>query len=344
MSPNHQTAAPNSTPTAQQTGDHPTVADVLLHQDDWVNHLREDTLAGLQASQPFTPPVWFYDEHGSKLFSEITFLPEYYPSATERALLQQHADEVAQVSGATTLVEIGAGSAEKTMTLLAAMRRQQGLEMYVPMDCSESALQEAADMVHSRFPDVPVHYVVADFNAHLQDLPVRPRRMVAFLGSTIGNLTVDQRAEFLRDVSDMLDPDDTFLLCTDLAKCPDRLVAAYDDADGVTARFNKNALRVMNQELGADFNPDEFRHVAHWDPELLRIEMRLVACTDQVVTFSKLGEHTVAFKEGQWLQTELSHKFTPAMVDDELASAGMRVVQQWQDDAGDYLITVAAAA
>jgi L-histidine N-alpha-methyltransferase len=208
---------------------------------------------------------------------------------------------------------------------------------------SESTLRSAAEVIAAERPGLEVHAVVGDFHRHLGALPRGGTRLLAFLGGTIGNLDPAQRARFLFDVDAILDHDDHFLLGTDLVKDPARLVAAYDDAAGVTAAFNRNALVVMNRELGADFDPDAYDHVADWDEAEAWIEMRLVARTKQIVRVKALDDLAVRFAPGDWVRTEISAKFTAEGVEDELWQAGLVVDEQWIDDAGDFLLTLAHA-
>lgn len=321
-----------------------TVA-VHLQEADWSSHLAEETRRGLAAPQPWIPPVWFYDEVGSVLFEEITRLPEYYPTRAERAVLAARSDAIAAASGADALVELGSGTSEKTMLLLDALARgPAGLRRFVPFDVSEAPLRRAAEEVAARWPDVEVAAVVGDFHRHLGEIPTDGRRLVAFLGGTIGNLDRGERRRFLAEVAAMLEDDESFLLGTDLVKDRDRLVAAYDDAQGVTAAFNRNALAVLNRELGADFDPDAFVHRAVWDEAEQRIEMHLVARSDQVVTVSGLDDLRVRFAAGEHLRTELSAKFTPDGIAAELARAGLAVRARFTDDAGDFLVTLAVPA
>lgn len=318
-----------------------TTWDVLLDEADWARHLADRTLAGLREQPPTTPPVWFYDARGSELFDQITRLAEYYPTRAERAILTHCADEIAGLCAATSLVELGAGSADKTRILLEALRQRGALASYVPVDCSRPALELAAERLQRETPGLRVHGVVADFTAHLPALPKSPRRMLAFLGSTIGNLTGPERQEFLAAVAGELRAGDTLLLGTDLVKPEWRLRRAYNDAAGVTAAFNLNALLVMNRHLGADFDPDAFAHQAVWDAEQSRIEMRVVATREQTVRFAGLGGHTTYLLAGEWIRTELSAKFTPPQVVAELDSVGLTTAGQWSDPRGDFLLTLA---
>ena len=309
--------------------------DVHLVDADRVAAMAHDVRTGLTATPKVLPPVWFYDERGSELFDEITRLPEYYPTRAEQAILERHADEIAATAQATTLVELGSGTSEKTRLLLDAM---VGLEQFVPLDVSEETLRHAASDISGEY-DLPVHAVVGDFHRHLRDLPRDGRRMVAFLGGTIGNFTPEQRHRFLMDLDATMDHDEWLLLGTDLVKDEGRLVAAYDDAQGVTAEFNKNVLRVINNELGGDFDPDGFEHVALWDAERSWIEMRLRSLRDQHVRVADL-DLEVDFAAGEELQTEISTKFTPDGIRQDLWEHGFVVEASWTDPAGDFLLTL----
>jgi dimethylhistidine N-methyltransferase len=252
-----------------------TQIDVHLTPDYAARSLREDVRAGLTADPKWLPPKWFYDARGSELFEQITRLPEYYPTRAEREILQTRAGEIAAITKAHTLVELGSGSSEKTRLLLDGLRDHGTLTTFVPLDVSESALREAADAINVDYPTLGVHGVVGDFTAHLDKLPGDPPRIVAFLGGTIGNLIPAERETFYTSVRDVLEPGEWLLLGTDLVKDPQTLVAAYDDRAGVTAEFNRNVLRVINRQLGADFDVDAFSHVALWDAENEWIEMHL---------------------------------------------------------------------
>lgn len=320
---------------------------------DVVNHLpaghlerslREDVRRGLTAVPKTLPPKWFYDKRGSELFEEITRLPEYYPTRAEREVLERHASHIAAAAEETdSLVELGSGSSSKTTLLLDALLAGARLRRYVAVDVSESALVEASVMLRGRYPDLSVQAVVADFESQLALLPREGTRMVAFLGGTIGNLEPEARGRFLADVAALLgDGGGSLLLGTDLVKAPEVLVPAYDDAAGVTASFNRNVLRVVNRELGADFDEDAFEHVALWDPRHAWIEMRLRATRPMRVHVEALGL-TVAFEEGEEMRTEISSKFRPDGVVDELAAVGLRTTGQWTDAEGRYAVTLASA-
>ncbi|MCX5402171.1 L-histidine N(alpha)-methyltransferase [Streptomyces sp. NBC_00102] len=301
--------------------------------------LRADVLAGLSRRPKTLPPKWFYDARGSELFEEITRLPEYYPTRAEREILVARAADIAEASGARTLIELGSGSSEKTRHLLDALDR---LHSYVPVDVSESALTGAAEALLAERPELNVHALIADFTGGLA-LPGTPGpRLVAFLGGTIGNLLPEERATFLHSVRSILSPGDALLLGTDLVKEPETLVAAYDDAAGVTAAFNKNVLEVVNRELDADFDPAAFDHVARWDADAEWIEMRLRARSVLTVKIHEL-DLVVSFEEGEELRTEVSAKFRRERVRDELGAAGLRLDQWWTDSADRFAVSLATA-
>ncbi len=292
--------------------------------------LRADALAGLTGSPKRLPPKWFYDDRGSELFEQITRLPEYYPTRTEREILQRRAAEIAAASRPHTLVELGSGSAEKTGLLLDALRERGTLHRYVPVDVSEAALLAAGRRVLAAYPELAVQAVVSDFEEHLGLPAAAGPRMVAFLGSTIGNLVPAERAEFLASLRAELGSRDTLLLGTDLVKDPATLVAAYDDAAGVTAAFNKNVLSVLNRELDCDFDSAAFEHVAAWDGANEWIEMRLRSVPEQGVKLGALGIE-VSFRAGEEIRTEVSAKFREEGVRAELAKAGFEMRAWWTD-------------
>jgi L-histidine Nalpha-methyltransferase len=314
--------------------------DVHLSAADLRAAMERDVRTGLSAAQKWLPPIYFYDERGSELFDEITRLPEYYLTRAERAVLEAHAADIADAAGADTLVELGAGTCDKTRVLLDAMDASGRLQRYVPLDVSDGTLWAAATALADEYPGVAVHAVVGDFHRHMELLPKEGRRLVAFLGSTIGNLTPAERRRFLFDLDCALDHDDRLLLGTDLLKDAARLVPAYDDSQGVTAAFNRNVLHVVNRELHADFDPERFSHVARWNVEDHWMEMRLRSVCEQVVTVADLSLE-VRFAEGEDLLTEISAKFTLPGVEEELHQAGFVVDAMWQDPARDFLLTLA---
>jgi L-histidine N-alpha-methyltransferase len=315
------------------------VLDTHLPASAYAEALAADVLAGLTATPKTLPPKWFYDGRGSELFDEITRLPEYYPTRTERAILAARAGEIAAATRAETLVELGSGTSEKTRLLLTALRDAGTVRCFVPFDVDASVLRTAGAAVAGEYPGLDVHAVVGDFEHHLDLMPRDGRRLVAFLGSTIGNFEPAARAAFLAALRATLRPGDTFLLGTDLVKDTGRLLAAYDDSAGVTAAFNRNVLSVVNRELGADFDLSAFEHVAAWDADNEWIEMRLRSRTEQVVTVRALGL-SVRFAAGEEMRTEVSAKFRRERVAAELADAGLRLTQWWTDPAGDFALSL----
>jgi len=317
----------------------PVPLDIHLQPSVHAHALAADVLAGLTATPKTLPPKWFYDERGSELFDQITRLPEYYPTRTERAILATGADEIAAATHAETLVELGSGTSEKTRLLLTALRNAGTLQRFVPFDVDATVLSQAGTAIAGDYPGLAVYAVVGDFERHLGVVPRDGRRLVAFLGSTIGNFTPAARAGFLVALRATLSPGDAFLLGTDLVKDSGRLLAAYDDAAGVTAAFNRNVLSVINRELDADFDVTAFEHVAAWDPEHEWIEMRLRSCGDQVVTVGALSQ-VVNFAAGEEMRTEISAKFRRDRVTAELAEAGLRLTHWWADPGGDFALSL----
>ena len=305
--------------------------------------LRADATAGLTATPKWLPPKWFYDERGSELFDKITLLDEYYPTRAEREILAGAAGEIAAQARSATLVELGSGTADKTRLLLDALRDAGTLAEYVPVDVSESALATAATRMLERYPGLNVHAVLSDFTEQLGLPDGGGRRLVVFLGGTIGNLLPAERAEFLRRVRAGLRDGDALLLGSDLVKDPATLIAAYDDAAGVTAEFNKNILRVLNSELGADFDLDEFDHVALWDAEREWIEMRLRSASAQTVRLPAIGL-TVSFAAGEDIRTEVSAKFRREGIAAELAAAGLTLRSWWTDPGQRFALSLSAPA
>ncbi|QBS41393.1 L-histidine N(alpha)-methyltransferase [Nocardia sp. CS682] len=315
--------------------------EIHLSDDDLTSALRADARLGLTADPKWLPPKWFYDARGSELFEQITELPEYYPTRTERALLERVVGEIARVAQAEVLVELGAGSAAKTRLLLSALTAEGPLKTYVPQDVSATALRAAADEIAGEFPRLAVHGVVSDFTDTLHNLPGGGRRMIAFLGGTIGNLVPAERAEFLASIYEVLEPGEQLLLGAGLVIDPAVLVPAYDDAAGVTAEFNRNVLHVLNARLDADFAPDKFEHVALWDAANEWIEMRLAATEDMTVTVREL-DLTVRFARGEQLRTEISAKFRLDGLAAELSAAGFSTEQVWTDPDNRFALVLAA--
>ncbi|MGH2883708.1 MAG: L-histidine N(alpha)-methyltransferase [Solirubrobacteraceae bacterium] len=304
--------------------------------------LAYDVLDGLTRPFKEIPPKHFYDARGSELFERICELPEYYPTRTERSILEVSAGEIVRVTGAGELVELGSGSAEKARILLEAMSSAGTLRRYVPVDVSESALEEAATLLVDEFAELTVHGVIGDFERHLDRVPraiAGTPRVVALLGGTIGNFPPGTRRRMLREISRLLGPDDRLLLGTDLVKDPRVLEAAYDDAQGITAEFNRNVLRVINRELDADFTPDAFEHIAFYDRAHEWVEMRLRACRPCSVLVAGLGLR-VEFAAGEELRTEISAKFTRARVQDDFRAAGLGLECWYTDNDGLFAVSL----
>ena len=316
-----------------------TSVSVLLPPGSAETALVQDVRRGL-GTQPLTlPPKWLYDDEGSRLFDEITRLPDYYPTEAEREVLLEHADAIARLSGASTLVELGSGTSDKTHALLRAFRAAGQLRRFVPVDVSEATLREAAEQIAATY-DIAVEAVVGDFTLHLGHLPRDDRKLVAFLGGTIGNLYVEERRAFLGALSDSLEPGDGLLLGTDLVKDADRLISAYDDPEGVTDRFVRNGLRVLNRELGADFDVGGFTYVPFWDPHLQRMDLRLRAETPMHVSVPD-ADLELHLASGEEIRMEISTKFTVGGIREELESAGLTPVETWTDARDDFAVTLA---
>lgn len=325
--------------TATPIGDRCTI-EVHLDPDDLARALRQDVLDGLTASPKHLPPKWFYDERGSLLFDDITRLDEYYPTRRETEILEREASAIARRTGASTLLELGSGTSTKTKLLLDALAANGTLTHIVPFDVCEPMLRDAGPALAARYPGVQVDTVVGDFERHLGRLQLGDRTMVAFLGGTIGNLTPTYRAKFLHELADQMHAGDWLLLGTDLVKDPARLVAAYDDAAGVTAEFNRNVLRVLNRELDGDLVPERFEHVARWDPDEQWIEMHLRSQGAQQARLRDL-DLDLDFADGELMHTEISAKFTRGRLEGELTAAGLELDQVLTDAADDFAVSLA---
>ena len=312
---------------------------VFLTPDDLRHALEADVRNGLTSEPKELPPKWFYDDRGSQLFEAITRLPEYYLTGAERLILDERRHEIAPFTGADTIVELGSGTSEKTRLLLDAFVDRRQLRRFIPFDVSEPTLRRAAASLAEEYPGVEITALVGDFDHHLAEIPGDGRRIIAFLGSTIGNFGPKDRADFLAKLSASMDLGDSLLLGTDLVKNERRLVAAYDDADGVTAAFNRNVLRVVNRELQATFRPERFAHVARFDEEQEWIEMLLRSEADQEVAVKAL-DLEVAFADGEEMRTEISCKFRRDRVDEELAAAGLMLARWWTDERGDFALSL----
>jgi L-histidine Nalpha-methyltransferase len=307
--------------------------------------MARDVRRGLLAEPKELAPKYFYDERGSQLFEQITGLDEYYPTRVERSILAARSAEIVAAAGAPrSLVELGSGSAAKTRHLLDAMREAGCLHTYVPVDISEEITHETAELLVDEYPGLLVRGLVCDFEHHLERIPDGDGgRLIAFLGGTIGNLYPGPRRDFLARLAGLMDSGDHLLLGTDLVKDSGRLEAAYDDAEGVTAEFNKNVLAVLNRELGADFDLDAFEHVARYDEIEARMDIRLRSLATQTVRLDEL-DLSVEFVEGEEMRTEISTKFTAERLRDIYSGAGLELTGWFTDAAGDYALSLARAS
>jgi L-histidine N-alpha-methyltransferase len=306
--------------------------------------LADDVLDGL--TQPFKelPPKHFYDARGAELFDRICDLPEYYPTRAERSILEQQAQDIAELTGACELVELGSGTAAKTRVLLDALHEAGTLVRYVPVDVTEQMVRDCAEELTEEYAGLQVHGVIGDFERHLDRVPARiGPRIVAFLGGTIGNFPPGSRRRFLRELTRLLGAGDHLLMGTDLVKDPEVLEAAYDDAEGLTAEFNRNLLRVLNRELDAGFDPQDFDHVAVFDPEHEWIEMRLRARRAHTTLVRALNL-PVHFAAGEEMRTEISAKFTPERVEGDLSAAGLELVRWLTDPEDLFALTLSRRA
>ena len=305
--------------------------------------MARDIRLGLTAKPKELAPKYFYDERGSRLFEQITELPEYYPTRAEREILAERSAEIVAAAGRPdTLVELGSGSAAKTRHLLSAMREAECLATYVPVDISEEITRQTAEALVSEYPGLAVRGLVCDFEHDLERIPNGAGgRLVAFLGGTIGNLYPAARREFLLRIAALLAPGDRILLGTDLIKESERLELAYDDPGGVTAEFNKNVLRVLNREFGGDFDLGRFEHVARYDAVAERMDIRLRSLAEQSVRLDGL-DLTVRFAEGEEMRTEISAKFTRKGLEGIYREAGLRPDGWFTDRAGDYALSLAS--
>jgi L-histidine Nalpha-methyltransferase len=316
--------------------------DVHLPPGGPLSGMAADVRIGLTKPFKELSPRYFYDERGSELFERITATPEYYPTRAERSILELHAAEIVAAAGEpATLIELGSGSAAKTRVLLDAMRDAGVLRAYAPVDISEEITRSTAAKIAEEY-GIAVHGLVVDFECDLERIPLSGPRLIAFLGGTIGNFEPRQRASFLARVANLLEPEDRFLLGTDLIKDRATLEAAYNDAAGATAAFNKNVLAVLNERLGADFDPEAFEHVAFFDEENLFVDIRLRSLRRQLVTFADLGI-TVAFERGEEMRTEISTKFARPGLEGIYAEAGLVLTDWWTDPEGYFGLSLARA-
>ncbi len=303
--------------------------------------IAEEVRNGLSRALKELPPKFFYDKRGSALFDRITTLPEYYPTRCERSILNRYAPEVVESTGAQDLVELGSGTASKTRALLYAMAGAGTLRRYLPFDVDESVVQASAVDLVELYPGLRVHGVVGDFERDLERVPDGERRLFAFLGGTIGNLYPEERAAFLARIRRLMNGGEHLLVGTDLVKDRKLLEAAYNDSQGVTAEFNRNILRVLNDGLDADFDPSAFEHVAFFDEDNSWIEMRLRSNGAQRVTIDAV-DLELAFADGEEIRTEISTKFTQEAFGRELAAAGLRLQAFFTDEEGLFGVALAS--
>ena len=321
-------------------------AGVELHAcaDNWTA-LASDVMEGLLSMPKTLPPKWFYDARGSELFDRITELDEYYLTRRERSLLERIGESIADVTKAGELVELGSGSSTKTPLLLDPLHATGRLRRYVPVDVSASAVLAAAPGLSERYPDMEITACICDFTRHFGELEkaAEEPRLVAFLGSTIGNLQPVEVRAFLNRLRPLLRPHDALLIGTDLVKDVSTIEAAYDDEPGVTADFNRNVLAVVNRELKADFDLERFRHEASYNSTLDRVEIRLRSTEAQVVSIEALGIE-VTFLEGESILTEISRKFTRDAVERAYEECGFELREWYEDADGWYGMSLASPA
>jgi len=307
---------------------------------DWATGaMREDVTRAFAHRPIVLPPKWLYDDHGSQIFDAITRLVDYYPTEAERTLLATHAADIAERTGATTVVELGSGTSDKTRTLLDAFQATRQLERFVPFDVSEATLRDAAEMLAERYPGLAVDAVAGDFTLHLPHLPAEGQRMIAFLGGTLGNFYEEERRAFLGALADTLESGESILLGVDLFKDVDRIVAAYNDDTGVSEAFNKNVLTVINRELGANFDLDSFTYMPMWDPIHSRVDMRLLSLVDQTVRINDL-DLNVELAANEEIRVEISTKFRPHKIIGEVTEAGFELTELFAGN-GDFGLLLA---
>ncbi len=311
-----------------------------VHPGAAAREMVADVRAGLSARPKVLPPKYFYDARGSELYERITELPEYYQARAEAEILARVSGGLIRRHRPEELVEIGSGSSRKTEAILEVMAGRGGVR-YLPFDVCAEMLLSAGERLVDRFRGLDLHGVAGDFNLHMDRVPAPAgRRMVAFLGGTVGNLDGDERSVFMRRLARLLAPGDLLLLGTDLQGDAERIRVAYDDAEGVTAEFNRNVLHVLNRELGGDVDVEAFRHVARYDHALHRVEMRLRATRPLRVRYEAL-EMDVEFAAGEDLLTEISCKFTRNGVADTCAAAGLRLLEWHEDREGRFALSLA---
>lgn len=321
------------------------LASSVVTPDRAVATLTDDVRAGLLSRPRWLPAKYFYDDHGSELFEAICATPEYYPSRAEEALLAAHAGSIVEAASPDHMLELGSGSSRKTRHLLAACDRLGRHPVYWPFDVSAQMMLDAGADLVGRYPWLSVHALIGDYTGGLGRLPLphSGRRLIVFLGGTLGNFEPAAAIAMLREIAALMRADDRLLLGLDRVKDRGRLEAAYDDAEGVTAAFNRNVLTVLNRELDADFPVADYRHRAVFDTEHERIEMRLAAGHDHSVRLGAL-DTVIDMAAGEEIVTEFSHKFTPASIERLLAAAGLAATAHHEAEGGDYSLVLAGRA
>jgi L-histidine N-alpha-methyltransferase len=316
----------------------------LRLDEEWISRsLATDIRMGITKAKKSLPPKWFYDEAGSELFDKITQLSEYYPTEAEREILNIQAVKIAEISEADHLIELGSGSSDKTRSILDAFASAGQLNSFTAFDVSEEILLSSAKQIKQRYPNVKIRAIVGDFDHHLDAVPQSGKRLFIFLGGTIGNFEPEARQRFLSGLTAQFKSGDSLLLGTDLVKEIPRLELAYNDPDGVTAAFNKNILSVLNKNLGANFDTEKFDHVAQFDTDREWIDIGLRSRSDQQIHIEKL-DLKVNFLKNEIMRTEISAKFRPEGIEQELASAGLTIRNFWTDSAGDFAVTLSTLA
>lgn len=329
----------HSDQTTDNTVDNTLSADERAETETASVEAHAELRRALQRRPRTVPPRWLYDDRGSDLFDQITRLPEYYQTEAERQILADHSRMIAEMTAATTVIELGSGTSDKTRTLLDAFVAHGMIERFVPLDVSEATLLDAAAMLGERYSDLDVSPVIGDFNQHLHRLPTGGTRLVAFLGGTIGNFYQEERTAFLGALADVLDPGDWVLLGVDLIKPVDRLLSAYNDSAGTTDAFIRNALTVINRELGGNIDVGNFDYVPFWDGREERIDMRLRACEPERARIEAL-DLDVELESGEELRIEISTKFSQDKLSTELAEVGFADGAFFTDPAHDFGIAL----
>ncbi len=323
-------------------GDEQTQVEVHLPEGGALAGMAEVVREGLSCPFKELPPKYFYDERGSALFERITEMPEYYPTRIERQILEGGAAAIVAAAQPTTLIELGSGAASKTRCLLDPMSAAGSLETYIPVDISEEITRRVADELVREYEGLRVRGIVCDYETHLERIPREEGGLIAFLGGTIGNFRPAARRSFLARIATLMYPGDRFLLGTDLVKDPARLEAAYNDAGGVTAEFNRNVLSVLNRELGANFDTELFEHVAFWDADNEWIDIRLRSLAEQFIDITEL-DMRVHFARNEEMRTEISTKFTRERLESSYADAGLELVEWWTDPDELYALSLSRA-